>query len=84
MVTREAADPVGTTAGRAYLIATGVPTDSSDGLAPEDEQRPGFLPSAQHLSNPPTEAPDRESQVRAFLSKRATSDAQMQAAAAPS
>jgi hypothetical protein len=40
-----------------------------------------LLTSAQHLSNPRTEQPDRETHVREFLSARAKADAQMQSAA---
>jgi hypothetical protein len=68
--------------GRSYLVSTGVPTDSSDGLTPEEYERAGLLPSAQHLSNPPTHAPDRSHQVRQFLAARVARDRQMQRAAA--
>ncbi|HVW81117.1 MAG TPA: hypothetical protein VHB69_09295 [Mycobacteriales bacterium] len=77
----EAADRLGIPPGRAYLIATGVPADSSDGLSSEDLQRPGLLPAAQQLANPRTEQPDRSAHVREFLAQRARSDSQMQAAA---
>jgi hypothetical protein len=77
----EAGERLGVPPGLAYLAATGVPTDSSDGLAPDEYDRPGMLTSAQHLSNPRIEQPDRSSHVRAFLSARAKSDSQMQAAA---
>ncbi|HEX3707843.1 MAG TPA: hypothetical protein VHV76_14550 [Mycobacteriales bacterium] len=79
----EAATRLGIRPGLAYLVATGVPTDSSDGLSPEDLQRPGLLSGAAHLSDPRTEQPDRSSHVRAFLSARAKRDPQMQAAAKP-
>jgi hypothetical protein len=77
----EAGDRLRIRPGLAYLVATGVPTDSSDGLSPEDLQRPGLLTAAQHLSNPRVEQPDRESHVREFLGSRAKRDPQMQAAA---
>ncbi len=67
-------------AGLLYLIATGVPADSSDGLSSQDLERPGLLPSAQRLVNPTTDAPDPAHLVRDFLAARAGRDAQMQAA----
>jgi hypothetical protein len=67
--------------GLAYLVATGVPTDSSDGLAPQEYAREGMLADAQCLSNPPLAVPDRSGHVRSFLRARAAADAQMQAAA---
>jgi hypothetical protein len=78
---QEAGLRLGVPPGLAYLAATGVPTDSSDGLSAEDMARPGMLPAAQDLSGPRTEAPDRSAHVRAFLSARASADPQMQAAA---
>lgn len=78
----EAAHRLSVRPGLVYLAATGVPVDSSDGLSPEDLQRPGLLPSAQHLANPRTERPDHGELVRAFLSRRAGGDPQMQSAAA--
>jgi transposase len=77
---QEAGQRLGVPAGLVYLAATGVPTDSSDGLSAEDMTRPGLLPAAQALSEPPTEAADRSAHVRAFLSARASADAQMQSA----
>ncbi|MGI9008684.1 MAG: hypothetical protein ACR2FU_21270 [Streptosporangiaceae bacterium] len=75
-----AAARLGLPAGLVYLIATGVPADSSDGLSPQDLARPGLLPSAQRLFNPPEEVPGPPGLVRAFLTARARGDAQMQAA----
>lgn len=77
----EAGMRLGVPPGLVYLVATGVPTDSSDGLSAEETARPGMLPAAQVLSDPRTEAPDRSAHVRAFLSARASADAQMQSAA---
>jgi len=77
----EAGLRLGVPPGLAYLAATGVPADSSDGLSAEDLKRPGLLPAAQGLANPRTEQPDRSARVRAFLSARASADPQMQAAA---
>lgn len=79
---REAAQRLGVEPGLAYLVATGVATDSTDGLSPEDLARPGLLAAAQELSSPRVEAPERCAHVRAFLAGRAGGDAQMQAAAA--
>jgi len=78
---REAGLRLGVPPGLVYLAATGVPTDSSDGLSAEDMTRPGLLPAAQALSEPRTEAPDRSAHVRAFLSARASADAQMRSTA---
>jgi hypothetical protein len=77
----EAGRRLGVPPGLAYLAATGIPADSSDGLSPQDVNRPGVLPAAQGLANPRTEQPDRSAHVRAFLAARAGADAQMQAAA---
>lgn len=79
---QEAAARLGTSPGLAYLAATGVPTDSSDGLSPEDRRREGLVDDAQQLSNPPTDLPDRSVHVRRFLAARAGRDHQMQQAAA--
>jgi hypothetical protein len=78
---REAGLRLGVPPGLVYLAATGVPTDSSDGLSAAEMARPGMLPAAQVLSDPCTEAPDRSAHVRAFLSARASADPQMQLAA---
>jgi hypothetical protein len=46
---RAAAAELGVPAGQAYLIATGLPADGGDPLAPDDS-RPGLLDgSTQHL-----------------------------------
>lgn len=72
----------GITAGLAYLIATGVPCDSSDGLSPEDLAREGLLHgSSQHLAHPPVAERSQGAVVRNFLRARANADAQMQDAA---
>ena len=78
----EAASRLGINPGLAYLSATGVPTDSSDGLSAEDLGREGLLTEAQGLSNPRVEMPDRSDHVRAFLARRARGDAQMRSAGA--
>jgi hypothetical protein len=78
---QEAGLLLGAPPGLVYLAATGVPTDSSDGLSAQDMTRPGLLTAPQGLSDPRTEAPDRSAHVRAFLSARASADSQMQSAA---
>ncbi len=81
---QEAAQRLGIPAGKAYLLATGVPADSSDGLSAEEYERPGMMTSAQHLACPRTEQPDRSRHVREFLAARAAADPQMQAAGSQS
>lgn len=77
------ADDLGIPAGRAFMIATGVPADGGDALAPEDLERPGLLPgSSQHLANPKAESPSHASTVRAWMKRRAAADGEMQRAAA--
>lgn len=66
--------------GQAYLIATGVPADGSDTITAEEAGRPGFLPSSQHLANPPHENPTASQAVAAWLRARAGSDEQMRTA----
>ena len=78
---QEAGQRLGVPPGLVYLAATGVPTDSSDGLSAEDMARPGLQKAAQALSDPRTEAADRSAHVRAFLLARASADPQMQSAA---
>lgn len=73
---------LGIPAGRAFMIATGLPADGSDGLAAEDLQRPGMLEgSTQHLVNPPVEVPTRKDHVTDWMRGRARADATMQSAA---
>jgi hypothetical protein len=66
--------------GQVYLIATGVPADGSDTITEEEAKRPGFLPSSQHLANPPHENPTTKDSVAAWLKARVASDEQMRAA----
>lgn len=77
---RAAGQRLGIAPGQAYLIATGVPADGSDSVTDQDAQRPGFLPSSQHLANPPHENPETREQVAAWLRARAAADAQMSTA----
>jgi hypothetical protein len=75
---------LGISPGLAYLIATGIPADGSDTLAPEDRERPGFLTgSTQHLANRAEPAnPTRKPHVLDWVRQRAQSDDAMQRAAA--
>jgi Hemerythrin HHE cation binding domain len=66
--------------GQVYLIATGVPADGSGTITDEEAKRPGFLPSSQHLANPPHENPATTDSVAAWLRARAAADGQMRAA----
>lgn len=66
--------------GQAYLIATGVPADGSDAITEEEAKRPGFLPSSQHLMDPPDENPTAEEAVAAWLNARVATDGQMRTA----
>ena len=75
-----AGQKLGIPPGQAYLIATGVPADGSDTITEEEANRPGFLPSSQHLANPPHEAPATKESVAAWLKARVASDEQMRTA----
>jgi hypothetical protein len=66
--------------GQAYLIATGVPADGSDTITAQEASRPGFLPSSQHLANPPHENPTASQAVAAWLRARVGADEQMRTA----
>ena len=58
--------------GRNYLIVTGWPADGSQGDRHE---------STQHLVNPRVHDPVADGTVRAWVTRRALDDEQMQAAA---
>ena len=77
---------LGIPAGKAYMIATGIPADGSDSLAPEDYRRPGLqLGGTQALIGVPAHnptGPDDKPQVMAWVRERAQADRQMQQAAA--
>ncbi len=75
-----AGQKLGIPPGQAYLIATGVPADGSDTITEEEANRPGFLPSSQHLTNPPHENPTAKESVAAWLKARVASDEQMRTA----
>jgi hypothetical protein len=65
------------------MIATGLPADGGDALAPEDYERPGMLEgSSQHLVNPGHENPTKKEHVLEWVKVRAHSDPQMLLAAA--
>jgi hypothetical protein len=66
---------LGVPPGQAYLIGTGTPADGSHSTA--DEGRPGALPSAQHLANPPHENPTGKQVVHDWIAGRVAADEQM-------
>ncbi len=68
--------------GLAYLIATGMPADGGDNHPETERQRPGVLPSSQHLCNPPPENPTSRQVVRDWISGRVAADPAMRRAAA--
>jgi hypothetical protein len=79
---QEAARRLGIPAGQAYMIATGVPADGSDTIPDAQAAgRQGFLPSSQHLANPPHQNPTGKESVRSWIKARVAADAQMRAAA---
>lgn len=69
--------------GQAYMIATGVAADGSDGLSPEElDRRLGALAgSTQHLANPETEVPKDDPRVAQWRRDRALGDRTLQEAA---
>jgi hypothetical protein len=80
----EAAEQLGISPGLAYLIATGIPADGSDTVTDDQLDRPHTFPgTTQHLANPqPPANPTRNETVGAWMRRRASSDRQMQQAAA--
>lgn len=78
----DAGRALGIAAGLAYLIATGLPADGSDSLAPEDYQRPGLrLGGTQALLGVPHHNPSERRSIDEFVHGRVRADAQMRAAA---
>ncbi|HVM65354.1 MAG TPA: hemerythrin domain-containing protein [Acidimicrobiales bacterium] len=78
----EAGTRLGIPPGQAYLVATGIPADGGDSVAPEEGARRGVLAgSTQGLSNPPHENPTRKPEVLAWARRLAGSDPQMRATA---
>ncbi len=78
-----AAAQLGIAPGLAYFIATGLPADGGESLAPQERERPGYLAtSTQRLANPaPVSNPTHHDEVRAWMRRRAEADVQMQHAA---
>jgi len=76
---------LGVPAGQAYLIGTGMPADGSDTCTEQERQRqrqrPGVLPTAQHLLGIHAENPTTKQAVLDWVEARAGADAQMQDAA---
>ncbi len=71
----EAGASLGIPAGRAFMIATGLPADGSMALTPEERDRPGMLAeSTQHMSNPPHVNPTVKPEVQAWVRQRAARD----------
>src|SRR5579875_765959 len=69
---------LGIPAGRAYMIATGIPADGSDSIAPEDQNREGVqLGGTQELLGVPPQNPNRpeeKAEVMAWVRDRARTD----------
>ncbi|MCK2215732.1 hypothetical protein MF672_018320 [Actinomadura sp. ATCC 31491] len=71
----EIAGRLGVPAGRAYLIATGIPADGGDTVTRKQRERPGMLPShAQRLVNPREVNPTVREDVHAWIRRRAWSE----------
>jgi hypothetical protein len=72
----EAGRQLGISPGLAYMIATGLPADGGDTLAPSETGRPGFLPgSTQHLATQAKPVnPTRSDIVHAWIRQRASAD----------
>lgn len=77
----EIARRLGVPPGQAYLIGTGMPADGSDTYTDSERQRPGVLPSAQHLLGPSADNPTAKQAVLSWIKARVSADAQMQTAA---
>lgn len=72
---------LGVPAGQAYLIGTGIPADGSETVTEQERQRPGVLPTAQHLLGVQPKNPTTKQAVLDWVKARAGADAQMQDAA---
>jgi hypothetical protein len=72
---------LGVPPGQAYLIATGMPADGGDTYTEAERQRPGVLPSAQHLLGAEAENPTTKEVVLNWIKSRVAADPQMQTAA---
>lgn len=63
---------LGIPAGRAFMLATGLPADGSDAPSPEELEGKPVLPgSSQHLVNPPALNPTRNARVLEWVRERA-------------
>jgi len=79
---REIGRRLGVPPGQAYLVGTGMPADGGDTYSEAERQRPGVLPSAQHLLGPPVENATTSDAVRRWLRERTARDEAMQEAEA--
>lgn len=65
-------------AGKAYMIATGIPADGSDSLSPEDQKREGLeLGGTQALLGVPhhnPNQPEEKAEVMAWVRDRARAE----------
>ena len=77
----EIAHLLGVPPGQAYLIGTGMPADGGETYTSAERQRPGVLPSAQHLLGLAAENPTTKESVLSWIKARVSADAQMQTAA---
>lgn len=71
---------LGVPPGQAYLIGTGMPADGGDTYTEAERQRPGVLPTAQHLLGTGAVNPTTKKGVLEWLRAHANADAAMQAA----
>jgi hypothetical protein len=77
----EIARRLGVPPGQAYLIGTGMPADGGDTYTDAERQRPGVLPTAQHLLGTGAENPTTKQAVLDWIKRRVSADVPMQAAA---
>lgn len=78
---QEIAHRLGVPPGQAYLIGTGIPADGGDTYTDAERQRPGVLPTAQHLLGTGAENPTTKQAVLDWIKERVRADRQMRAAA---
>lgn len=76
----EIARRLGVPPGQAYLIGTGIPADGGDTYTDAERQRPGVLPTAQHLLGLEAENPTTKETVLNWIKARVSADEQMKAA----
>jgi hypothetical protein len=77
----EIARRLGAPPGQAYLIGTGIPADGGDTYTDAERQRPGVLPTAQHLLGQEAVNPTTKQAVLNWIKARVSADEQMKAAA---